>query len=154
MNKIILLLPALFLSIMSVNAQVKGQTQSIEKTQSVETGHQEKIIMMQPQFKTTSTPKANVKASNQVLLQELYLIEDERHRAEKNQSLSQSQRSLKIQENNTAYANKKQEFMSYVDSKGILNVTKQEQNYYLYLLKYDKKQEEYIKNINLIKNSK
>lgn len=148
MYKLLLIVPALFMLSISSYAQTKAE--SVEKESSVESINK----MVVPQFKTTSTPVANVNATNQVLLQELYLIEDERQRIEKDQSLTQSERSQKTQVNNAAYINKKQEFMTYVASKGILNVSKQEQNYYLYLLKYDKKLEEYTENINLIKNSK
>jgi len=62
-------------------------------------------------------------------------------------------RGVEIQKNNTSYQVKKTEFKNYVSTKGILNVSKQEQNFYLSILKYEDK-EEYSKNIELIKSSK
>ena len=150
MNKLILLTAAFIGLTLIASAQDKKLVEKKSTNKTVES----KQRTMTPQFKTSSTPKSNVSSGNQTLLQELYLIEDDRQRIEKDQSLTQSERSQKTQENNKTYTTKKQEFMTDVASKGILNVSKQEQNYYLYLLKYDKKVEEYTENINLIKNSK
>lgn len=105
-----------------------------------------------PQFSTNSVENtSNIK--NQSLLQELYSIEDERNIIEKDNSLSSSERNNRIDENNSKYNLKKAEFIEYVNSKGVLNVTRNEQNYYLSLLKSDKNESEYNRVIQLIKQS-
>lgn len=105
-----------------------------------------------PKFSTNSVENtSNIK--NQSLLQELYSIEDERNIIEKDNSLSSSERNNRIDENNSKYNFKKAEFIEYVNSKGVLNVTRNEQNYYLSLLKSDKNESEYNRVIQLIKQS-
>lgn len=90
---------------------------------------------------------------NQSLLQELYAIEDERNTIEKDNSLSSYERSSRIDENNSKYNLKKAEFIEYVNSKGVLNISKKEQSYFLSILKSDNNMSEYNKNIELIKQS-
>lgn len=144
MNKIILF-TALIIASISVNAQKK---EAIKKP--TEKNYSKKAA----KFSATTKDNSAVDVKKQTLLEELYLIEDERNRIENNNSLSSFDRDQKIQSNNTAFNNKRSEFKSYVFSKGILNVTKNEQSYYLSILKQDKQIEEYKKNIALINNSK
>ncbi|HRP60332.1 MAG TPA: hypothetical protein PK833_08620, partial [Vicingus sp.] len=87
------------------------------------------------------------------LLQELYSIEDERNSIEKNNSLSSSERNDRINKINSSYNIKKAEFMNYVNSKGFSTVSKQEQSYFLSILKSDNNMTEYNKYIELIKQS-
>jgi hypothetical protein len=108
----------------------------------------------------TRTPKLsnssveNISTSrSQSLLQELYAIEDERNTIEKDNSLSSYERSNRIDENNSKYNLKKAEFIEYVNSKGVLNISKKEQSYFLSILKSDNNMSEYNKNIELIKQS-
>ena len=105
-----------------------------------------------PQLSSSSVENTSM-IKNQSLLQELYSIEDERNIIEKDNSLSSSERSNKIEENNSKYNLKKAEFTEYVNSKGVLNSTKNEQSYYLSLLKSDKNESEYNRVIQLIKQS-
>lgn len=102
-----------------------------------------------PQFSTSSVASTQ----NQSLLQELYAIEDQRNSIEKDHSISSTERGNLIIENNSAYSSKKTEFVIYINSKGILNVSKQEQSYFLSILKTDNNLSEYNKNIELIKHS-
>lgn len=105
-----------------------------------------------PQLSSRSVNNASTNKNNS-LLQELYSIEDERNIIEKDNSLSSSERSNKIEENNSKYNLKKAEFIEYINSKGVLNITKNEQSYYLSLLKSDKNESEYNRVIQLIKQS-
>lgn len=91
--------------------------------------------------------------NNQSILQELYTIEDERNIIEKDNSLSSSERRNRIYENNSKYKIKKAEFIEYVNSKGVLNISKKEQSYFLSILKSDNNISEYNKNIELINQS-
>ena len=95
-----------------------------------------------------------VKVEKISLLQQLYLIEDERIRIEKDQSLLLEERGEQITSNNKEYYAKAEDYKKYITSKGILNVPSQEQNYYLYLLKMDKNTDECLRIITLINNSK
>lgn len=105
-----------------------------------------------PQLSSSSVENTSM-IKNQSLLQELYSIEDERNIIEKDNSLSSSERGNKIEENNSKYNLKKAEFIKYINSKGVLNSTKNEQSYYLSLLKSDKNESEYNRVIQLIKQS-
>lgn len=102
----------------------------------------------------SSNTKNHIKEEDQSLLQELYSLEDQRQSLEKNQSISSSERASKIQELNSNYFATKQKFYNFVSSKGILNISKQEQSYYLSLLKEDGREQDYQEGINLISNSK
>ncbi len=105
-----------------------------------------------PQLSSSSIENTS-KIKNQSLLQELYAIEDERNVIEKDNSLSSSERNNRIDENNSKYNFKKAEFIEYVNSKGVLNISKKEQSYFLSILKSDNNMSEYNKNIELIKQS-
>lgn len=150
MNKLLLVVSVVVFTTMTVNAQ-----KQVGVTAQPTTEENSKVLLKKrtPQFSTSTSAKSDSQNKKQSLLQELYSIEDERHRIEKNESLSQSERGSEIQKNNASYQSKKTEFKNYVSAKGILNVTKQEQNFYLSILKYEDK-EGYSKNIELIKSSK
>lgn len=105
-----------------------------------------------PQLSTKSVDNS-VSNKNNSLLQELYSIEDQRNSIEKNNSLSTSERNNRINEINSSYNIKKAEFMNYVNSKGFSTVSKQEQSYFLSILKSDNNMTEYNKYIELIKQS-
>lgn len=105
-----------------------------------------------PQLSSNSIENTSV-SINQSLLQQLYVIEDERNVIEKDHSLSSSERNNRIDENNSKYNLKKAEFIDYVNSKGVLNISKKEQSYFLSILKSDNNMSEYNKNIELIKQS-
>jgi hypothetical protein len=144
MNKLILFTVTI-LAVASVQAQNKDvQNKPQEKAYIKKSGN----------FSSTTKSNSGVEIKKQSLLEELYLIEDERQRIENNESLSSSERSQKIQSNNTEFNKKREEFKNYISSKGILNATKQEQNYYLSILKSGGDKTEYSKNIELINNSK
>tara|TARA_R110001592_G_scaffold35209_10_gene120062 strand:+ start:3296 stop:3754 length:459 start_codon:yes stop_codon:yes gene_type:complete len=152
MKKTLFLTAGILLLSFSLQAQEKSKQSSLKSIESTKPDYTKK----QSAFRAAEdnfNPQLN-KNSKESLLQELYFIEDERLRIEKNESLSSNERSQKIQSNNIEYNSKREEFKNYVSSKGILNVSKQEQNYYLSILKQDKEIEEYKKNIALIKNSK
>jgi hypothetical protein len=106
-----------------------------------------------PQLSTKSVDNT-VSAKNNSLLQELYSIEDDRNTIENDNSFSSSERNKRINEINSTYNLKKTEFVNYVNSKGILNVSKQEQSYFLSILKSENNVTEYNKNIELINQSK
>lgn len=109
-----------------------------------------KPVLRQPAF-TTSEVSNN---KQKTILEEIYEIEDERFRIEKNDKLSPTERTSMINEVNNQYNIKKQEFISYVNSKGFSNILEKEQFFYLSLLKEDGKMDEYKKYIGLLKNSK
>ncbi len=88
------------------------------------------------------------------LLQEIYLIEDERVRVERDNSLSTSEKTNILAKNSNDYQAKKLEFKSYIVSRGVLNVSSKEQRYYISLLKNDNETEEIKRVVELIKTSK
>lgn len=147
-----LIFVALFaINFVSVSAQ--KQVISSPKKLNVEDNSKTDNREIAPQFSTTSLER-QPETIGQSILQEIFLIDDQRQNIEKNLSLLPSDRSRQIQENNTNYLVKKVEFVNYITSNGILNVPPKEQNYYLYILKNDKNDQEYIRNVELIKNTK
>ena len=143
---------ALF-AIYSISVSAQKQAISATKKLNVEENSKNDNREIAPQFSTTSIER-QPESIGQSILQEIFLIDDQRQNIEKNQSLSPSERSQQIQENNTIYLVKKDEFVNYITSKGLLNVPPKEQNYYLYILKNDKNDLEYSRNVELIKNAK
>lgn len=117
---------------------------------SIKAQNTTKPVLRQPTFTTSEV--SNVKQIS--LLQEIYEISDERNRIEKNQSLSTTERSSMLNQVNTSYQLKKQEFINYVSSTGFSNLPEKEQLFYISLLKEDGKMEDYKKYIDLLKSSK
>ncbi len=117
---------------------------------SIKAQNTTKPVLRQPTFTTSEV--SNVKQIS--LLQEIYEIEDERNRIEKNQSLSSTERSSLLNEVNSSYKIKKQEFLNYVNSTGFSNIPEKEQLFYISLLKEDGKMEDYKKYIDLLKSSR
>lgn len=170
MNKLFLLIPA-FMVVVSASGQ-KQIEKSIEVKTLENTEHNKKDVT--PVFKTFTSDHApsqiytpekldndqiiqsevNTDNSEQSILQEIYSIEDQRNAVEKNTSLSVQDRAQQINTINQNYLLKKADFEQYVVSKGVLNISTQEQNYYLSILKNDSRDQEYQDNINLINNSK
>ena len=101
-----------------------------------------------------SSPSKFVRANNETILQELYSIGDERHRIENNQGLSTSERSSQIVNNKNIYNAKRSEFKNFIKTEGVLNVSLNEQRFYLSILKDDKQEAEYKRVVELIKKSK
>lgn len=128
------------------------QSINTSQTRVVDTIGVDKSKTKKPQFSSKSVDNT-VANKNNSLLQELYSIEDERNSIEKNNSLSSSERNDRINEINSSYNIKKAEFMNYVNSKGFSTVSKQEQSYFLSILKSDNKMSEYNKYVELIKQS-
>ena len=140
-----------FIAINSINVNAQKQVNLTSKKTNEETSNKGSSVRS-PQFTTTSVNNQS-EIVKQSLLQELYSIEDQRNIIEKNNALSSSDRNLLIQENNKKYTEKRIEFINFIESKGIVNVTKQEQSFYLNCLKQDNRIDDYNKGINLIKNS-
>jgi hypothetical protein len=112
------------------------------------------VSLPQEVFKTAESPRNNsIEKRDDFLLQELYRIQDERYRIESNSDLTPSQRDEQIKTNIDVYNKKKDEFMNYVSSKGVLTITSKEQGYYLSVLKYEDV-DEYKRVLSLIKTSK
>jgi hypothetical protein len=128
------------------------QTINASQTKIVDTIGVDNSKTRAPQMSSKSIDNALV-SKKQSIIQELYAIEDERNNIEKDNSLSVSERSSRIDENNSKYQLKKIEFLDFVNTKGILNVSKQEQSYFLSILKSENNTIEYNKNIELIKQS-
>lgn len=159
MNKFFLLLSSLILIGTSVKAQEdltsKGKGSPIVMPMKVKPEESKSpAIKIGSNANVSSNSNNNIKSEDQSLLQELYSLEDQRQSLEKNQSISSSERASKIQELNSNYFVTKQKFYNYVSSKGILNISNQEQSYYLSLLKGDGREQDYQEGINLISNSK
>lgn len=150
MKKIFVLTAGILLISFSVKAQEKTKQSSLTNNEAVKPDYSKKQNVFKSS-ESTSNSSLN-KEANQSLLQELYLIEDERNRIEKNDQLSSNERSNQIDANNQLFISKKEEFKAYILAKGFTNVSKKEQNYYLSILKSEGNKEEYNKNINLIKN--
>lgn len=161
MNKLLIIVSTFLLIGISVNAQSDltskgGVKPSVLPMQIIktDTAKQADKTGNPSQFSTTSSAANNYDTKNQTIIQELYSLEDQRQSLEKNQSISSSERASKIQELNSNYFVTKQKFYNYVSSKGILNISNQEQSYYLSLLKGDGREQDYQEGINLISNSK
>lgn len=161
MNKLLIIVSTFLLIGISVNAQSDltskgGVKPSVLPMQIIktDTAKQTDKTGNPSQFSTTSSVANNYDTKNQTIIQELYSLEDQRQSLEKNQSISSSERASKIQELNSNYFVTKQKFYNYVSSKGILNISNQEQSYYLSLLKGDGREQDYQEGINLISNSK
>lgn len=161
MNKLLIIVSTFLLIGISVNAQSDltskgGVKPSVLPMQIIktDTAKQADKTGNPSQFSTTSSVANNYDTKNQTIIQELYSLEDQRQSLEKNQSISSSERASKIQELNSNYFVTKQKFYNYVSSKGILNISNQEQSYYLSLLKGDGREQDYQEGINLISNSK
>jgi len=105
-------------------------------------------------FNSKETTTQSIESNEASLLQELFLIEDERVRLEKDVSLSSTERTSMIAKNSSEYNLKKGEFKNYVSSKGVLNISSKEQRYYISLLKNDNEVAECKRVIELIKTSK
>lgn len=110
---------------------------------------QDSKMAQRTSMKTSVVPTAKP----QTLLEEIFLIEDEKTRLENDKNISPAERSTLINDVNINYISKKQAFVSYVEQTGILHIPPKEQSYYLSLLKQDGKKEAYKKNIDLIKSS-
>jgi hypothetical protein len=108
----------------------------------------------QTRFNGTVKNVDNTVVEDISLLQQLYLISDERVRVENDKSLSTSERAIRITKNANEYNLKKNEFKKYVSSKGVLNIPAKEQSFYISLLKNDNEEEECKRVIELIKTSK
>jgi hypothetical protein len=157
MNKLFLLLAAFMFIGTMVNGQIrqaKPLNPEVKSSTSAPSDGQSGTREMTPKFTETSTPISNSDIENKTILQELNTLDDQRFSIESDQSLSDSERALKIQGLNANYFEVKQRFYDYVSNKGILNVSKSEQSFYLSMLKADGKTQEYQDGINLIKNSK
>jgi len=113
-----------------------------------------KVKASQNRFSSIAETNEANRVETQSLLQEIYLILDERTRTERNESLSSSDRLIRIEKNSNEYNLKKNEFKNYVVKEGILNVSSKEQRYYISLLKNDNEVEECKRVIALIKTSK
>ena len=150
MKKIFFLTAGILLFSFSLQAQEKSKQSSLKSTENAKPDYTKKQSALKS-VEDNSNNKSN-KVVQESLLQQLYFIEDERNRIEKNNQLSTIERSALVDANNQVYISKKEEFKSYVSSKGFLNVSKKEQNYYLSILKSEGNNDEYSKNINLIKN--
>lgn len=157
MNRLFLLVSAIFLIGSSVNAQIrqaKPLNSEVKTTTPSPAENQPVSRDMAPRFTETTVPISSSETENQTILQELNFLEDQRNLVENDKTISSSERTMRIQEINSNYMLKKQNFYDYVSSVGILNITKQEQSFYLSMLKADGRNEEYQEGINSIKNSK
>lgn len=150
MKKIFVLTTGILLISLSVEAQEKTKQSSFTKNETDKPDYTKKQNVFKSSEITTNSSLS--KESNQSLLQELYLIQDERNRIEKNSQLLPNERSNQIEANNQLFISKKEEFKAYVLAKGFYNLSKKEQNYYLSILKNEGNKEEYNKYINSIKN--
>ena len=133
-----------------VSKTLKTPTSAVKKVDD----NKYKVKADQNKFSGVAGTKEVNKVETQSILQELYLIMDVRTRAERNESLSSSERSSIIAKNANEYNLKKIEFKNYVSTEGVLNVSSKEQGYYISLLKNDNEVEECKRVIALIKSSK
>jgi hypothetical protein len=159
--RVLLIIVACLFAGFTAKAQEKELKKTIEKKNIVKPSENKKIETKNvSRFKKTSQVSSSSivnqfrRANNETLLQEMYSIQDERHRIENNENLSASERSIQIEKNKNSYNLKKVEFGNYVSSNGVVNIPSKEQKHYLSLLKDDNKEEEYARVVELIKKSK
>lgn len=142
-----------FIAINSINVNAQKQMNLTSNSNKTNEESPSKVSRVRsPQFSTTSINN-QPEVVKHSLLQELYSIEDQRNVIEKNGALPSLDRNLLIQENSKKYNEKRIEFINFIESKGVANVTKQEQSFYLNCLKEDNRIDDYNNGIDLIKNS-
>ena len=100
-------------------------------------------------FKVSTKSNIDIPLS---LMEELFVLDENRSKIESGTTLSPNQRKVLLEEASSLYLDKRIEFVAYVNVEGILNISKEEQNCYLSILKEDDKIDLYKENVKLIKN--
>lgn len=151
--KIVIVLAMFLFGSACVKAQSSSETKPAQKNINEIKNKPNRGFKASSSSRPGKYTKSNIKAEVS-LLQELDEIIEKRNQIEDNVLIPTTQRTQELENINSSYVLKKREFMTHVETIGVVNSSKKEQSYYLSFLKDDNRGNEYKTVIESIKNHK